>query len=132
MNDLQPPTTRRTDTLSSAEMLQAGPRLERWLSLAALAFLLMGPVLLAWMYLTAWQHGELLSRPEDWGSNHGPWRHAYDLRECSNYALGLPLLAVPAALLSLCFRRTPLAFAVLLAVPIYEVLALASLFPMLD
>ena len=132
MTESEGPLTPQRAVLPSDELLPPGPRLERWLSLAALAVLLMGPMLLGWMWLTAWHEGLPLFKPDDWGSNHGPWRHQYHLIAASGYALGLPLLAVPLALLALCFRRTGLAAGVLLALPIYEVLALVGLFPMLD
>ena len=132
MTESKVPLTPQHAALRSDELVEAGPQLERWFSLAALAVLLMGPVLLGWMWLTAWHEGSLLFTPADWGSNHGPWRHEYHLRAASNYALGLPLLAVPLALLSLCARRTGMAVAVLVVVPFYEILAFAALMPMLD
>jgi hypothetical protein len=132
MNEIDLPTHPQPDTLSPDEMRQAMLALARWLSLAAFALLLMGPVLLAWMWLAAWNEGRFPIEPESWGGNHGPWRHAYQLRAISNYALGLPLLAAPLALLSLGVRRTGLAAGVLILVPLYEVLTFVGLFPLFD
>jgi hypothetical protein len=132
MNEIDLPTTPRTDKHSPDEMRQATLALARWFSVPALALLLMGPVLLAWMWLVAWNEGRFPIEPESWGGNHGPWRHAYQLRAISDYALGLPLLAAPLALLSLCARRTGLAVGILVLVPVYEVLAFAGLLPLFD
>ena len=53
----------------------------RWVDLLAVALLLFSAVLFAWIWITAWRTGAV---PDAWGaytSNHGPWRHRYDLRD---------------------------------------------------
>ncbi len=88
--------------LTAGEWRECATRRERvssFLVQTAVATMLFVVPMLAAVWALAWKDGHVPTGP--WGvseGNHGPWRHAYNLRKLLSFAFWLPLVAIPPAI----------------------------------
>ena len=68
------------DNLPENAFQRSRLRVARWLSMGAVAFLVVAAAAFVQMWLQAYMEGAITEIWGKWDSNHGPWRHRYTLR----------------------------------------------------